>query len=324
MMRNERASDQDDTSLLRLRSPAAPSRDHPGPRTIVIRHGSTWQSLAFLCLALLLLVVILIGQQVVRGIDAQNQQAAAAMARVELKIQQLESGIAFDSRRRHLLLGMRDHILRTNPRVSLGDAYRYAELAMDATEKYPTVDPLFLLAIGIVESRYDTRARSPADARGLYQIWPSTGRLLLRALGWDYEETSLYDPEKNTLVAALYLDILFATYNDPQMVLAEYNGGPVNAGFFRAGASQLAAETRNYVPHVLETYARLKEEFEKGMELRVEEMHRSRERQAKRLGERPRGEEAQGTPAIRSAKAAPSGRGTAAEPAENSVARTAR
>ena len=125
------------------------------------------------------------------------------------------------------------------------------------------MDPLLLLAIGVVESGYDPLATSRADARGLYQIWPSTGRLLVRSLGWNYDDSTLYDPEKNTEAAALYLDILFSTYSDPQMVLAEYNGGPLNAGFFRAGAGALAAETRNYVPRVLELHAVLKQEFDR-------------------------------------------------------------
>jgi len=123
-----------------------------------------------------------------------------------------------------------------NPRVSLGDAYRYSQLALEASEKYPSVDPLLLLAIGTVESRYDPQAISSANARGLYQIWPSSGRLLFRSLGWDYDDVAIHDPEKNTEAAALYLDILFTAYGDPQMVLAEYNGGPLNAGYFRAGA----------------------------------------------------------------------------------------
>jgi hypothetical protein len=279
-MRSEHAGGEDEVADRPLRGLTGHPREHSRPRTIVIRQGNAWQSLAFLCLCLLLLAVVVMGHQALRGVDVQNQQASADMARVERKIQQLESGIAFDSKRRYLLLGMRDHILRINPRVSLADAYRYSELALQASEKYPSVDPLLLLAIGIVESRYDPQARSHADARGLYQIWPSTGRLLLRALGWDYDDEALYDPEKNTQAAALYLDILFSTYNDPQMVLAEYNGGPLNAGFFRAGVGQLAAETRSYVPRVLEVHARLKDEFDKG-ELQTEVAHRDAERRGK-------------------------------------------
>jgi soluble lytic murein transglycosylase-like protein len=236
---------------------------------IVVRQGSAWPSLAFLCLCVLLLAAVVLAHQVVRALDSKDQMAAAGLARAERKIQQLEAGIDFDSRRRQLLLGMRNHILKVNRRIGVGDAYQFAEFALVASEKYPAVDPLLLLAIGVVESGYDPGAKSPADARGLYQIWPSTGRVLSRALGWSYDEATLYDPEKNTEAAALYLEVLFATYADPQMVLAEYNGGPLNAGYFRAGVGQLAAETRNYVPRVMALHRQLQEEFERGIDPRA-------------------------------------------------------
>jgi Transglycosylase SLT domain len=283
MFRNEHASRSIDVSDIRSRVSLSHSPEHSEPRTIVIRQGSAWQSLAFLCLCLLLIAAVLMGHLTLRGLDAQNQQLASSLVRVDRKIQQLEAGIGFDSKRRQLLLGMRNHIVKVNPRVSLGDAYRYAALAVDACEKYPAVDPLLLLAIGVVESGYDPLAKSPADARGLYQIWPSTGRLLVRALGWNYDDSTLYDAEKNTQAAALYLDMLFATYSDPQMVLAEYNGGPLNAGYFRAGVGQLAPETRDYVPKVLALHARLREQFEKGMEPQLESMPREAGREGKTL-----------------------------------------
>jgi len=267
-----------------LRPVAARPRERSEPRTIVIRQGGGWQSLAVFLLCLLLLAVVLLGHHALRRLEARNQESAAAMARATRKIQQLEASIGFDSARRQLLLGMRNHILKANPRVSLADAYRYAQLALEASEKYPAVDPLLLLAIGIVESGYDPQARSPADARGLYQIWPSTGRVLVRALGWNYDDTILYDPEMNTQAAALYLDVLFATYNDPQLVLAEYNGGPLNAGYFRASVRALAPETRSYVPRVQELHGRLKKEFERGIDVRAEPSHRDGRRQGKKLG----------------------------------------
>ena len=96
---------------------------------------------------------------------------------------------SFDSRRQQLLLGIRDEIMRTNPRVSLSEAFEYAALIMEASDKYPSVDPLMFLSIGIVESRYDGRATSQKNAKGLYQIWPSTGRLLARSLDWEYSAT---------------------------------------------------------------------------------------------------------------------------------------
>ena len=271
----------------RPRVAGAAPREAGGRRTIVIRQSGLWQSLALLCLCLVVLAAVLMGQDAFRRMDAQHKQVTAAMVGVERKIQELESGLSADARRRYLLLGMRDHILRVNPRVSLGEAYRYAQLALDASEKYPSVDPLLLLAIGTVESGYDPRATSRADARGLYQIWPSTGRMLARSLGWDYDEATLFDPEKNTQAAALYLDILFSAYNDPQLVLAEYNGGPLNAGFMRAGVGSLAAETRSYVPRVLELHKRLQDQFETGLQLHAEMMYRDLAREGKALGVAP-------------------------------------
>jgi hypothetical protein len=284
MMRNEQAESSRDRTELRLRHPIDSSRDDSeSSRTIVIRHGSTWQPVAFIVLSLLFVGAILLGHEALRGIDRQNRETAAVMARYERKVQVLEAGMTFDTRRRYLLLSMRDHILKVNPKVSLGEAYRYAQFAVEASEKYPSVDPLLLIAVGTVESGYDPHATSRSDARGLYQIWPATGRLLFRSLGWNFDESALYDPEKNTLAAALYLDILFSTYGDPQLVLAEYNGGPLNAGYFRAGVGALAEETRNYVPRVLQTYTRLKEQVEKGIDLQPALMHRDTQREGKTL-----------------------------------------
>ena len=284
MIRNEEARKPLSFNDRRSRAVEEDAGGHAEPRTIVIRHGSGgWQSLAFLLLCLLLGAAVLLGHWVVRDLDRKNQESSAALARAERKMQQLESGLTFEATRRQLLLGMRNHILKANPRVSLTEAYRYAELALAACEKYPAVDPLFLLAIGLVESGYDPQARSHADARGLYQIWPSTGRLLAHALGWSYDDSILFDPEKNTQAAALYLDVLFSTYKDPQMVLAEYNGGPLNAGYLRAGVAALASETRSYVPRVLELHQRLKQEFESGIALQAQAREDS-ERRGKTLG----------------------------------------
>ena len=217
MSRNEQTERARELGEHRIRPLIEGPREPAEARTIVIRHGTAWQSLAFLCLCLLLIGAVLLGHEALRGLDRQNDETTATLARFERRVQQIESVMTVESHRRYMLLGMRDHILKVNPRVSLPDAYRFAQLALEATEKYPAVDPLLLLSIGTIESGYDPQATSHSDARGLYQIWPSTGRLLLRSLGWNYEEGALYDPEKNTQAAALYLDILFSTYNDPQL-----------------------------------------------------------------------------------------------------------
>jgi soluble lytic murein transglycosylase-like protein len=288
MSRFEQARDDDNVTpdrSLRLWPFSSGSCATRGPRLLKLRHGVSWGSIAVLSLALLLLSVVLLDQARLRQLDARNQRESAAVARLERKVQKLQAGIAFDSARRRLLLGMRNHILEANPRVSLAEAWRYAELALTASDKYPSVDPLFLLAVGIVESGYDSEARSSAGACGLYQIWPSTGRLLARSLGWTWDHSILYDPEKNTEAAALYLDMLFSTYNDPRLVLAEYNGGPLNVRYFRASAAALSVETRRYVPRVIELYDRFREELATGMDTAPDPSHGSRERFGKTLGE---------------------------------------
>ena len=104
----------------------------------------------------------------------------------------------------------------------------------------------------------------------------------------------LYDPEKNTEMAALYLDILFAVYNDEQMVMAEYNRGPLNAEYFRADSSAIAAETQNYVSKVTDVYERLRDQFDLGIEAEFRPIHTDFTRDGKVLWARERPEQDRG------------------------------
>ncbi len=254
------------------------------PAPIIIRQGMGWQTTAVICLSFLLATAIGIAFYAFHQVSRVNSELETTLGRVEQKIQQLDAGISFDSKRQQMLLGIRDEIMRTNPKISLNEAFDNARLVMRASEKYPSIDPLMFLSIGIVESAYHSGATSHANAKGLYQIWPSTGRLLARTLNWEYTDEMLYDPEANTEMAALYLDILFSTYNDMDLVLAEYNGGPLNAGYLRAGSSRAAAETRDYVEKVNDVHTRLKNKFERGIDVRLDLMHRDGTRDGKLLG----------------------------------------
>ncbi len=171
----------------------------------------------------------------------------------ERRVAALGRRLAQLERREQLGEWIRMEIQRANPRLEAAEAREYGRLLLSITEKFNSVDPVFLLAIGIVESRYTAGATSHADAKGLYQIWPATGRWLAADLGWEFSEAMLYEPAKNTELAASYLDKLFETYDDPRLVLAEYNGGPINARRLRSGSSRLAAETRDYVTKVMTT-----------------------------------------------------------------------
>jgi soluble lytic murein transglycosylase-like protein len=190
-----------------------------------------------------------------------RRESTAATRRIDERLRSLRSQVEFDAERQRLLLGIRDAILETRSEVGSARALELATLVIESAEKYPGVDPLLLVAVGIVESGYDVDAISHAGARGLYQIYPPTGRLLAGILGWEFDETLLHDPAKNTEMAACYLSLLGGAYNDVEMILAEYNGGPLNAGYFRAKVQKLAGETRDYVPRVIAVYERLEREI---------------------------------------------------------------
>jgi soluble lytic murein transglycosylase-like protein len=225
-------------------------------------HGEgRWRALAVQTLVLLVAVNGALAFYAFRQVEMLKSQIDESLWRSEQRFHSLQSQVHFDSERRRLLLGIRNAILETRPEVGLAQAYEFAEMVLAASEKYPSVDPLLLVSVGIVESHYDSRAVSHAGARGLYQIYPSTGRLLARMLGWEFDEKLLHDPATNTEMAAVYLDLLGTAYNDVEMILAEYNGGPLNAGYFRAKVGRLSLETRDYVPRVLRVYERLRRDL---------------------------------------------------------------
>ena len=74
------------------------------------------------------------------------------------------------------------------------------------------------------------------------------------------------------------------TYNDVGMALAEYNGGPINAGLYRARSHKTAAETRDYVPKVLEQYERLVKTLPSAPGLSHDIIYRDASRPGKQLG----------------------------------------
>lgn len=84
-----------------------------------------------------------------------------------------------------------------------------------------------VLAVARRESEFDPRAISHADARGLLQVLPSTGRLTAQRLGLAFEETRLLsDPAYNALLGAAYLDEQIDRFGAYSLVAAAYNAGP--------------------------------------------------------------------------------------------------
>ena len=99
-----------------------------------------------------------------------------------------------------------------------------------------------------VESNYDPRAVSPKGAVGLMQLMPNTAR----AMG----VTDARNPADNIRGGARYLKHLLEMFgNDIRRAVAAYNAGP--GAVVRSGGTPPFAETRRYVPRVIEHFERL-------------------------------------------------------------------
>lgn len=122
-------------------------------------------------------------------------------------------------------------------------------------------DPM--LAAGLIrqESTFQADAVSHANAIGLMQVLPKTGRLLARQLRVRYAKTKLMDPDYNLELGMLYISGLLRATGEPEYALAAFNAGEDRIAAWRAErrydeVAELVesipfSETREYVQVVL-------------------------------------------------------------------------
>ncbi len=91
-----------------------------------------------------------------------------------------------------------------------------------------SVSRALALAIARRESEFDPAARSSADARGLMQVLPGTGKLMAGKLGVPHEASKLTsDPAYNVQMGAAYLAEMIGEFGPSiALVAAGYNAGP--------------------------------------------------------------------------------------------------
>lgn len=91
-----------------------------------------------------------------------------------------------------------------------------------------SVSRALALAIARRESEFDPGARSSADARGLMQVLPGTGKLMADKLGVPHEVGRLIsDPAYNVQMGAAYLAEMVEEFGPSiALVAAGYNAGP--------------------------------------------------------------------------------------------------
>jgi soluble lytic murein transglycosylase-like protein len=100
---------------------------------------------------------------------------------------------------------------------------RYTDHLVAAADR-SGLDPWVLAALARQESTFIAHARSPAGARGVLQLLPSTARLHSRALGLG-SRPDLEDPAINIRLGARELATLIRKYGALEPALAAYNAG---------------------------------------------------------------------------------------------------
>jgi soluble lytic murein transglycosylase len=133
------------------------------------------------------------------------------------------------------------------------------------------LDPYLMAALIRQESEFNPKAVSRANARGLAQVMPATGRQLSRKLGMRFRTAMLFTPDTNLKLSTYYLKQLSDELQGKwEAALASYNAGKTHVTAWLAAANYREPaefvesipfnETRNYVQSVLrnaEVYRRL-------------------------------------------------------------------
>ena len=126
------------------------------------------------------------------------------------------------------------------------------------------LDPYLVAALIAQESTFDPEIRSVANAWGLMQIVPATGRRLAASLGIRRFTTSmLTNPETNIRMGTLYFSRLVQQFGGTHYALASYNAGENRVVRWKAERPGLDEdefiddipfpETQNYVKRILGT-----------------------------------------------------------------------
>jgi soluble lytic murein transglycosylase len=133
------------------------------------------------------------------------------------------------------------------------------------------LDPYLIAALMAQESTFDAAIRSPANAIGLMQIVPATGRRYAKALKIRrFTADKLTDPEINVRIGTAYFADLIDRFGGVHHALASYNAGPSPVSRWIAEKPGVARdefiddipypETQNYVKRIMgtaEDYRRL-------------------------------------------------------------------
>jgi len=125
----------------------------------------------------------------------------------------------------HQLSNIRTAIELQQTGMSTASRDKLAESIANTSGKY-SLDPLLVLAVIQVESRFDHKAVSSAGAQGLMQVQPHVVTALVERGKMLPTRKNIKDPRVNVEIGTSYLAYLKETFGDWKIALTAYNAGP--------------------------------------------------------------------------------------------------
>jgi len=152
------------------------------------------------------------------------------------------------------------HSIMKRKGVSESSIWGLAETISTEAKKF-SIDPILVLAVIDVESRFLHQATSPYGARGLMQIRPFVGDHLAgqAELLEDWEGAkSLDDPILNVKLGIFYLGSLKKRFKNMELALTAYNWGPTRV---QSRLEEDEPISLDYAERVLSNYEDLRQPF---------------------------------------------------------------
>ena len=177
------------------------------------------------CLKLALTVILLLPGLVASGYIPQQYQTIEPILALQAR--------AIEKPRPRELVNIFSIVEANRPDIMEREAWELSEVILKESSKYK-LDPILILAVIDVESKFQFRAISPAGARGIMQIMPATGKFLVRSVRELAQEIKaehftpehLDNPIVNIKLGTYYLQDLRKSFQNVSKALIAYNLGP--------------------------------------------------------------------------------------------------
>ena len=177
------------------------------------------------CLKLALTAILLLPGLIATGYIPQHYQTIEPVLALKAR--------AIEKPRPRELVKIFSIVEANRPDIMEREAWELSEVILNESSKYK-LDPILILAVIDVESKFQFGAISPAGARGIMQIMPATGKFLVRSVRELAQEIKadhftpehLDNPIVNIKLGTYYLHDLRKSFQNVSKALIAYNLGP--------------------------------------------------------------------------------------------------